>query len=299
MIVLENVGKTYRSLFGSPVRAVSEVSLEIHAGEVVGIAGPNGAGKSTLIAMLLGLLPQDEGRVAIDGLSPRGFVQREGIAYLPELMSLPLHWRAEETLKRMAALAGVAPAERALAVERVLETVGIAEHRGKRLKTLSKGNLQRLGLAQSLLTERRVVIFDEPTHGLDPVWTARFRDIVAGLRRSDRAIVVASHNLDELERLCDRVAIIDRGRIQRVVTVRDVAGSAEPRRWRIRVVSAADAVADRFPGATFNGTDIECLADVPSLNRGLAEAIAAGALIVAVGPVESSLEEAFRSSVTA
>ncbi len=298
MIVLENVGKTYRSLFGSPVRAVSEVSLEVRAGEVVGIAGPNGAGKSTLIAMLLGLLPQDEGRVTIDGQAPRAFVQREGIAYLPELISLPLQWRTDEMLKRMAALAGLAPAERALAVERVIEAVGIAEHRGKRLKSLSKGNLQRAGLAQSLLADRRVVVFDEPTHGLDPVWTARFRDIVAGLRRPDRAMVVASHNLDELERLCDRVAIIDRGRIQRIVTVREAAGSAEPRRWRIRVMAAADAVAARFPGATVTGNDIECLADVPSLNRGLAEAIATGALVVSVGAIESSLEEAFRSAVT-
>jgi len=300
LIALRNVGKTYKTLFGAPVRAVSEVTLEVAAGEVVGIAGPNGAGKSTLIAMLLGFLDADEGEATIAGAAPRAYVEREGVAYLPELMTLPLEWRMEEALKRMATLAGIAPAERQVAVERVIEAVGIGEHRGKRLKALSKGNLQRLGLAQALLADRQLVVFDEPTHGLDPVWTARFRDIVGGLRRPDRTILIASHSLDELERLCDRVAIIDRGQIQRVVTVRDASGgSVEARRWRIRVQAGAEAVVAQFDGAVLSGSDIECTADVAGLNRGLAAAMAQGAMIVGVAPTESSLEEAFRSSVTA
>jgi ABC-2 type transport system ATP-binding protein len=298
LIALQNVGKTYRSLLGSPVRAVAEVTLDVAAGEVVGIAGPNGAGKSTLIAMLLGMLSADEGTARIDGLAPRDFVEREGIAYLPELMTFPLTWKLDDALHRMAALADIPSAERRAAVDRVIEAVGIGEHRRKRLKALSKGNLQRVGLAQALLADRRLMVFDEPTHGLDPVWTARFRDIVAGLRRPGRAILIASHNLDELERLCDRVAIIDRGRIQRIVTVRDAAGSGVERRWRIRAITAPDAVAARLAGAVVRGQDIECTADVAALNRGLAEAIAEGALIVAVAPAESSLEEAFRSAVT-
>ena len=275
------------------------VSFEVAPGEVLGIAGPNGAGKSTLIAMLLGFLPPDQGEVTVDGSSPRAFVEREGMSYLPELMTLPLNWRADEAIDRLAALAGIAATARLAARERVIEAVGIGEHRGKRLKQLSKGNLQRLGLAQALLTERRVVVFDEPTHGLDPVWTTRFRDIVAGLRRPDRAMVIASHNLDELERLSDRVAIIDRGRIQRVVTVRDAMGAGTPRRWRLRVAAGLDALAAQFPGATIAGDALECLADVAALNHGISQAIAQGALINAVAPSESSLEEAFRSAVVA
>lgn len=298
MIVLDNVSKTYRSFRGPAVRAVSNVSLELKRGEVVGIAGPNGAGKSTLIAMLLGMLSPDEGRIDIEGLAPRTYVERHGVAYLPELMTWPLTWRTDEALTRMAVLAGIAADRRRAEVERVIETVGIGEHRRKRLKTLSKGNLQRVGLAHALLTDRAMVIFDEPTHGLDPVWTARFRDIVGGIRRADRAVLIASHNLDELERLCDRVAIVDRGAIQRVVEVRADGGITAPRRWRIRVSQAPDAVAAAFPGATVNGTDIECTADVAGLNAGLAAAITAGALVTAVGPAESSLEEAFRSAVT-
>jgi ABC-type multidrug transport system ATPase subunit len=298
VIVLDNVSKTYRSLRGPEVRAVSNVSLEIRRGEVLGIAGPNGAGKSTLIAMLLGFLSPDEGRLTVDGMAPRAYVERHGVAYLPELMTWPLLWRTEEALLRMATLAGIPAATRRAEVERVIDAVGIAEHRRKRLKALSKGNLQRVGLAHALLADRAMVIFDEPTHGLDPVWTARFRDIVGGIRRDDRAMLIASHNLDELERLCDRVAIVDRGAIQRVVEMRSGSGITAPRRWRVRVLQAPDAVAAAFPGAAVNGADIEVIADVAGLNTGLATAIAAGALVTAVSAAESSLEEAFRSAVT-
>ena len=274
------------------------VTLEVAPGEVVGIAGPNGAGKSTLISMLLGFLPPDRGTVRLDGLDPRAFIEREGVAYLPELMTIPLQWTVESALDRLAVLSGIAPAERLGARERVIDAVGIGEHRFKQLKALSKGNLQRLGLAQALLSERRVVVFDEPTHGLDPLWTARFRALVAGLRRTDRAILIASHNLDELERLCDRVAIVDKGRIQRVVNVREATGlTATPRRWRLRALAGIDALAAQFPDATIDGGTVECEADIAGLNRGIAMAIAQGALLASVAPAESSLEEAFRAAV--
>lgn len=280
------------------MRAVDGVSFEVAAGEVLGIAGPNGAGKSTLIAMLLGFLHPDAGAVRIDGRAPREFVEREGIAYLPELMTLPLGWRADDAIDRLATLAGVPAAARAAARERVIEAVGIGEHRRKRLKALSKGNLQRLGLATALLADRRVVVFDEPTHGLDPVWTNRFRDLVAGLRRDDRAMVIASHNLDELERLCDRVAIIDHGRIQRIVEVRGAGVAGTERRWRLRALTGADVLAAQFAGAVAAGELVDCTCDVAALNRGLASAIAQGALVTAVALAESSLEEAFRAAVT-
>jgi ABC-type multidrug transport system ATPase subunit len=285
-------------MVGAPTRAVDDVSFDVAPGEVLGIAGPDGAGKSTIIAMLGGFLAPDTGAVTIDGLAPREYVQREGLSYLPELMTLPPHWGTTETLKRLAALAGIAPAERQAACERVIEAVGIEEHRDKKLKALSKGNLQRVGLAQALLADRRVVIFDEPTHGLDPVWTARFRDLVGGLRRADRAMVIASHNLDELERLCDRVAIIDHGKIQRIVSVRDAIAAGGTRRWRIVTAFGASALAAQLEGAEVRGEMVECTADVAALNKALATAIAQGALVTAVAPAESSLEEAFRSAVT-
>jgi ABC-2 type transport system ATP-binding protein len=297
---LRGVSKTYRSLLGRQVRAVEDVTFDVAPGEVLGIAGPNGAGKSTIISLLLGFLNPSGGALSIDGLAPRAYVERFGVAYVPELMALPMHWTAEGALRRLAVLAGV-PADRVEPdVDRVIDELAIGEHRKKRLKALSKGNFQRVGLAQALLTDTRVVIFDEPTHGLDPVWTQKFREIVASLKRADRAIIIASHNLDELERLADRVAIIDRGRIQRVVTVSGAPVTALMA-YRVRAVAGGDALLVHFPGSVLapNGDlDIPPV-DVPTLNAGLAQAIGAGALISAVIPRESALEQAFHASVGA
>jgi ABC-type multidrug transport system ATPase subunit len=295
---LRGVSKTYRSLLGRSVRAVEDVTLEVAKGEVLGIAGPNGAGKSTILALLLGFLRPTSGAVSIDGLEPRTFVEQNGISYVPELMTLPMHWTAENALTRLAVLAGVTGDRVRAEVGRVIDTLAIGEHRRKRLKVLSKGNLQRVGLAQALLAETRVVIFDEPTHGLDPVWTQRFREIVDVLKRGDRTIVIASHNLDELERLADRVAIIDRGRLQKVVTVSGVASSALMA-YRVRAVFGGDVLVGRFPGATVGANgDIEIPpVDVATLNAGLLGAIQAGAVVSAVIPRESALEQAFHSAV--
>jgi ABC-2 type transport system ATP-binding protein len=298
MIALRGVSKTYRSLLGREVQAVRDVSFEIADGEVLGIAGPNGAGKSTIIALLLGFIRPTSGELTIDGVAPRVFVEREGIAYLPELMALPPYWTVVSALRRLAVLAGV-PGDRVNAeVERVIEALAIGEHRSKRLKALSKGNFQRVGLAQALLCDTRVVIFDEPTHGLDPVWTQRFRDIVQSLKKPGRTIIIASHNLDELERLADRVAIIDHGQLQRVVTVSG-AGVSELMAYRVRAVSGADLIAAQFPGATVSTTGEVDLppVTVATLNAGLGHALAAGALISAVIPRESALEQAFHSAV--
>lgn len=280
------------------MRAVANVSLEIAAGEVLGVAGPNGAGKSTLLALLLGFIRPTEGSLAIAGLAPRAYVERFGVSYLPELMALPVAWTVESALSRLAILAGV-PGDRVAAnVDRVIEALAIGEHRTKRLKALSKGNFQRVGIAQALLRDDDVVVFDEPTHGLDPVWTQRFRDIVQGLRRPSRTIIIASHNLDELERLADRVAIIDNGQIQRVVSVSGsaVAGAMA---YRLRVSANADAVLAAFTGATAGANDEVDLPalDLVALNAGLAAAIAGGALVSAVVPRESALEQAFHSAV--
>lgn len=301
MIVLRGVSHEYRSLFGARVQAVKSVSLEVAAGEVLGIAGPNGAGKTTLLAMLLGFLRPTSGTITIAGAEPRAFVEANGVSYVPELMALPTYWRVEHALRRLATQADIPGPLIADAVNRVVDELQIGEHRRKRLKQLSKGNYQRVGIAQSLLRDdARLVVFDEPTHGLDPVWTARFRDLVQGMRRADRVIVVASHNLDELERVCDRVAIVDGGRIQRVVRVGGDTGThAAASAYRIRTVAGADAVLAQFPSAVLGAHgDLDLPpVDLPALNAGLAAAIHGGAVISAVVPRESALEAAFRSAV--
>lgn len=298
MIALRDVSKVYRPLFGRRVLAVDDVTLDVAEGEVVGIAGPNGAGKSTIISLLLGFLRPSGGSLSVGGLPPREYVERHGVAFQPELMALPKTWTVDRALTRLAVLAGV-PAPRVREdVARSVDALAIGEHRRKRVKALSKGNFQRLGLAQALLDDRRVFIFDEPTHGLDPVWTQRFRDLVARLRRSDRAIFIASHNLDELERVCDRVAIIDRGRIQRLVVMKDAAG-VEARAYRARVIGDPAPLVGRFPGAeALPGGEVELPAvTAAELNAGLRAALADGVQLVSLTPRESTLEAAFRSAV--
>ena len=298
MILLRGVSKSYRSLVGRTVLAVDDVTLDVAPGEVVGIAGPNGAGKTTIIAMLLGFLLPTSGSITITGQPPRRYVERNGIAYLPELMALTKTWRVDHALRRLATLSGVPEQRVDSEVDRVVALLEIGEHRNKRIKALSKGNFQRLGLAQALLRDFDVVVFDEPTHGLDPVWTQRFRSVIADLRRPDRAILIASHNLDELERVADRVAIIDRGRLQRIVTVRG-AGDIGARVYLVRLAGNPAAVLAAFPGATVlaAGEVVLPALGVTELNAGLQAALAAGAQVTGLAPRESALEAEFHAAV--
>ncbi|MDQ2666379.1 MAG: ABC transporter ATP-binding protein [Gemmatimonadota bacterium] len=300
VIAFAGVGKSYRSWTGREVRALTDFSLDIAKGEVFGLAGPNGAGKSTLISLLLGFLAPSEGETRIDGVDPRAFVQRNGVGYLSELINIPPSWRLTAALERYAILSGVPQSELSGRVEAAIVQLGLDEHRGKRVRQLSKGNLQRVGLAQALLAESPLVVLDEPTHGLDPVWTGRFRDIVDQLRRPDRTILIASHNLDELSRLADRVGIIDRGRLVRVVDVRATERQVtEGAAYRIVLTRGQELVATQFPMARSLGRGEFEMSDVSldDINRGLVQLIAAGAQVNALYPVHSELEQQFREAV--
>ena len=299
MIAFHSVSKTYTSLFRPPVRAVEDFTLTIARGEIMGLAGPNGAGKTTLIALLLGYLPPTAGRVTIAESAPRPYIERNGIGYLSELVTLNPQWTTEGALQRLSLLAGLPDPLARERVEAVIDALGIAEHRYKKLKALSKGNLQRLGLAQALLRDEQVLILDEPTHGLDPVWTQRFRDLVQTLRSPDRTMFIASHNLDELERLCDRVAIIDRGRLQRVVDTRRAAARDVAASYHLTVTSGAEQVPAVFPSARALGDgqfEVEGL-DAALLNQRLSDLLSRGVLITALIPAHSGLEAQFREVV--
>jgi len=299
VIELQNATKVYRSLFGRSVTAVEDFSLQVAEGEVLGIAGPNGAGKSTLISLMLGYLRPTHGRVLIRGLEPRAFVEKNGIGYLSELMTINPNWKADEALVRFATLAAIPPADVKGRVDAVIEELGIGEHRDKKIKALSKGNLQRLGVAQALLRDEEVMILDEPTHGLDPVWTQRFRGIVEGLRRPGRTIIIASHNLDELQRLADRVAIIDRGRLQRLVQTGYDQATDAGGTYRISIATGADRLKAMFPQAVDSGDgEFELtFSSIADLNAALAQLIGGGVLVAGVVPSRSVLEQQFREAV--
>ena len=300
MIRFENVGRTYAPLGGARVRAVDGMSFTVAPGEVFGIAGPNGAGKSTMISMLLGFLAPSEGTVTVGGQRPRDFVESEGIGYLSELVGIKPSWRAREAMVRFAILAGIPAAQVSDRIAALFGMFALEEHAAKRVKELSKGTLQRLALAQALLADDvRVMVFDEPTHGLDPLWTQHFRELVPTLRRADRAIVIASHNLDELERLADRVAIVDRGKLVRIVDTRQEVSETSVTRYRIAYRGDERVAREVFPSATTPGpNEVEVsVMGLEELNRGLAALIERGVLISSATPAYSALEEHFRQAV--
>jgi ABC-type multidrug transport system ATPase subunit len=299
VIRFEGVSKSYTALVSRKrVDALADFSLEMSRGEVVGIAGPNGAGKSTMISLLMGFLAPSAGQISIDGIAPRRWVEGHGVGYLTELVNLPPRWKVPTTMRRMATLSGVPTAEVHAEADRMMARLGLEEHAGKRIKQLSKGNLQRVGLGQALIGDFELIVLDEPTHGLDPLWTQRFREVVADLRRPNRLVLIASHNLDELEMLADRVAILDHGRLQRVVT-HATEERSEQLAWRLVLegeVDVAAAIAGASPVAGRAGT-WRVVASRRELSASLARLLADGAVLVECVPEQGRLESAFREAV--
>ncbi|HXB25677.1 MAG TPA: ABC transporter ATP-binding protein [Gemmatimonadaceae bacterium] len=295
MIECVDLTKTYQG----NVLALDKLSLRAERGEVVGIAGPNGAGKSTLISLLLGYLHPTSGTVRLGGLAPRHYVEHYRVGYLSELIAMHPRWRVDEALARFALLAGVPNAEARAQIPALLSQLGLDEHSTKVVRALSKGNLQRLGLAQALLGDPDVLILDEPTHGLDPVWLLRFRAVMRDLRRPDRTMLIASHDLAELSALADRVYIIDHGQVVRSVDTRATA-TPEAREYRLTLSSGAALVPSVFPAArpaSAEGSFELPAIDLATLNAGLAELLRGGAQLVSVAPTESLLEYHFRDAV--
>ncbi len=284
-----------------PIRALDRLTLRVDAGEVVGIAGPNGAGKSTLIALLLGYLSPTSGTIRVGDLPPRQYAERHGVAYLSELIGINPRWRTDDALTRYALLAGLSDDEIARQVGALLDVLGLDEHRTKPVRALSKGNRQRLGLAQALLGDPDVVILDEPTHGFDPTWVLRFRSVMRNLRRPGRTMLIASHDLAELSALTDRVYIIDRGSVVRSVDTGATAPSV--RDYRLALATGAAHVAAVFPSAQAIGTDATTFElrqiDLDALNTGVAELLRLGARLASVAPTETLLEYHFREAVNA
>ncbi|HEU0302688.1 MAG TPA: ABC transporter ATP-binding protein [Longimicrobium sp.] len=301
MIRCEKVVKEYGGplarLRGERVRALDGVTLHVPPGAAVGLVGPNGAGKSTLIRLLLGYLAPSRGGVQVGGMLPRDYAERRGVAYVPDRVSLPARWTVRGALEAFAALGEVEkPAER---IGYVLGALGLDELAGRRVAALSKGNLQRLAIAQALLGERRVMVMDEGTDGLDPEWTARVRDLLAEWRRADpeRVLVFSSHDLDEVERVADQAVILANGRVREVVTLHGGGGPVGAYRLEVEGTESARKVADAFPGAlpvTGQAHAFRVEAGSPrDLTRRLGALIQAGAVVRSVVPERGSLRDRY------
>lgn len=248
MIRFEGVVKEYRGTggaFARPVRALDGVTLGVAAGECVGLVGLNGAGKSTLLRVLLGYARPTSGEVVVNGVPPRAYVEAHGVAYVPERVAIPGHWTTRGALEAYAALGGLG-ADTEQRVDAALHRLGLAPLADRPVAGLSKGNVQRLAIAQALLADRDLMVLDEPTDGLDPVWVAALRDIVAEWRAADpdRAVVLASHNLAEVERMATRVLVVHRGRIRDEITLGGEPRGTLERRFLELVAGWADDEAE-------------------------------------------------------
>jgi ABC-2 type transport system ATP-binding protein len=273
--------------------AVDDVSLEVGRGEVVGLLGPNGAGKTTVIKMLLGLVRPDAGEAMLLGRPATDPAARARAGYLPELFRYQPWLSAAEVLALHVRLARVdVPASEQRAC---LSLVGLAERAGDRVGGFSKGMQQRLGLAVALVARPELVILDEPTSALDPLGRADVRDLVLRLKSQGVAVLLNSHLIGEVERVCDRVIILDRGRVVASGTLAELLGQRE---LRLRLTDLPPAAHERLAATgeverdgdwfTVMLPDEDDGAAVPDLVRDLA---ALGVRVHAVEPGRISLEE--------
>src|SRR5919199_1867658 len=219
--------------------AVDGVSFTVGRGEVVGLLGPNGAGKTSVIKILLGLVRADAGEVLLLGRPARDPSARARVGYLPELFRYQPWLTAAEVLALHVRLSGVrVPAEEQ---RECLALVGLAERVGDRVGGFSKGMQQRLGLAVALVARPELVVLDEPTSALDPLGRADVRDLVLSLKARGVAVLLNSHLIGEVERVCDRVVVLDRGRVAAAGTLAELLGRREVRLRLGDVGPAAEA----------------------------------------------------------
>lgn len=213
-----------RKSFG-PIKAVDSASFELRPGESFGLLGPNGAGKSTTIHLIVGLLAPDAGSIAIDGRAdPTQATVRRLLGVSPQSLSLYEELTAEENLSFFAQLYGITGRQRRDRIEWALRFAGLVDRRSDRVKTYSGGMKRRLNLAVALVHDPRVLLLDEPTVGVDPQSRNHIFECIESLKRDGRTILYTTHYMEEARRLCDRVAIMDRGRILACDTVDGLIG---------------------------------------------------------------------------
>jgi len=280
-------------------RALDSLTLSVERGEILGLLGPNGAGKTTTFKCLLGLLRPSAGTVWFDG-QPLGVAQRAAVGFLPEQPYFYDYLTVTEMLALYASLYGLRGRDARARVDAVIEQVQLGHKRRNALRSLSKGTLQRVGIAQAILNRPELLILDEPMSGLDPIGRHAMRELVRTLHGEGTTIIFSSHILPDAEALCDRAAILVGGRLREVIDLRGAAAAAvyqltvravsEDTLRRLSELASGDAVQSgegwrvRLNNSAFVGPAIDLVR-------------AAGGVVESLLPVHASLEERFLAHV--
>jgi ABC-2 type transport system ATP-binding protein len=276
--------------------AVDDVSITVPEGAIHGLLGPNGAGKTTTLKMLLGLVRPDAGAFRVFGLDSRSRGGRASLGFLPEQPYFPPQLSAMQAMRLYARLSGLPEREIVPRVKELLELVGLEGQERTLLSAFSRGMLQRLGIAQAIVSRPRVVILDEPASGLDPIGQRDVRNLMLKLRDDGATVLLSSHQLSEVEAVCDRVSIISRGRVAAegsIMELLNVAGRASIRVSGLpgELPAVLRALSDDVAVASHGTWEFSVPED--AVRRAVDAVDDAGGTVVSVEPKRESLEDYF------
>jgi ABC-2 type transport system ATP-binding protein len=305
-IETEELSKDYNVGFWrpKPYRALNRLTMSVDQGEVFGFLGPNGAGKSTTLKLLMGLIFPTSGRARILG-KPVGDVDvRKQFGFLPENPYFYDYLTAEELLTYFGSLYGLRGSERKKRIARVLDEVGLGAERRLKLRSYSKGMIQRVGVAQALLNEPRIVFFDEPMSGLDPLGRRDLRQLMLRLRERGCTVFFSSHILSDAEALCSRVAILAQGKLVAEGRLADIV-AFELRGWELVVANVPQNVLQTLHSRVTAITELSPGRYTLELSRAdppeklIHELTGHGVHFVSLNPLHMTLEDYFVSTVGA
>ncbi|MGH9947949.1 MAG: ABC transporter ATP-binding protein [Pyrinomonadaceae bacterium] len=304
IVTIENLTKDYQTGFWKKkkIRALDGISLDVAGGQIFGFLGGNGAGKTTTIKILMGVLFPTSGTAKIFGKNISDFSMHHEIGYCPENPYFYDYLTPLELLKYFASLFGMEKSKQNAKAKELLSTVGLEENAWNRqLRKFSKGMLQRVGLAQSLINDPKIVFMDEPMSGLDPIGRREVRELIAGLREKGTTVFMSTHILSDVETLCDEVAILRRGRLAAKGKLNDLlAASSEKPQFEI-VASGIESenissITETFLNAEIksspSGTSI-LIEDEFAIDKVIDSIHKAGGKLVSVNSTKQSLEDLF------
>jgi ABC-2 type transport system ATP-binding protein len=299
-IEFRSVSKEYKRAFSEErIEALWDVSFDVGAGEVCAFLGPNGAGKTTSISLLMGFLFPNAGEVRVLGHEPGDIRAKQQIGFLPENFAFYRYLTGPKLLAIHLALSGRQVSDPTALIAQLLGQVGLTGYESLKIGRYSRGMVQRLGIAQALIGDPQLLVFDEPTSGLDPAGRKEVLDLVLRLKQAGKTIFLSSHILPEVEQICDRVVIINRGKLLRAGRLEEMVGTGS----RVEIVpdqlpedveqqlAASGVTVDRGPHG------IRLLADAARKREVIEVLWTAGSDVERVNPLKDSLEEVFLAAV--